>query len=212
MAFILVPGWTSGPRQDLQASLKNKDIARLPDSVITHNLHNGSNDTIKQKLDFLNFKNEDCDNVKIIYVPSYLNGNDGIFNLSYYDVLIGFDLTIFPSYYEPWGYTPLESTAFSVPTITTNLAGFGQWVIDEIGTDCTKSGVAVVSRNDSNYDETLREIVSNVEDYIAKSKQDIAKIRKAAKATSQKATWDKFIGYYMAVYEAAVKKHNKRNI
>lgn len=150
--------------------------------------------------------------MKIIYVPSYLNGNDGIFNLPYYDVLIGFDLTIFPSYYEPWGYTPLESTAFSVPTITTKLAGFGQWVIDTIGSDCTKSGVAVVSRNDSNYDETLREIVNHVEDFIGKNKQDIAKIRKAAKTTSQQATWDKFIAYYMDVYEAAVKKRNKRNI
>ena len=212
VAFILVPGWTSGPRQDLQASLKNKDITRLPDSVITHNLHYGSNDIIKQKLYFLGFKNEDCDKVKIIYVPSYLNGIYVIFNLPYYDVLIGFDLTIFPSYYEPWGYTPLESTAFSVPTITTKLAGFGQWVIDTIGSDCTKSGVAVVSRNDSNYDETLREIVNHVEDFIGKNKQDIAKIRKAAKTTSQQATWDKFIAYYMDVYEAAVKKRNKRNI
>ncbi len=76
----------------------------------------------------LAYANQQSQAVKIIFVPSYLNGNDGIFNMDYYDLLVGFDLTIFPSYYEPWGYTPLESAAFGIPTITTDLAGFGQWV------------------------------------------------------------------------------------
>ena len=64
---------------------------------------------------------------KVIFVPTYLNKADGIFGKDYYELLVGMDMTVFPSYYEPWGYTPLESVAFSVPTITTTLAGFGLW-------------------------------------------------------------------------------------
>ena len=69
-------------------------------------------------------RNSEEDKVKIFFVPSYLNGDDGVLNMPYYDLLVGMDLTAFPSYYEPWGYTPLESLAFKVPTITTTLAGF----------------------------------------------------------------------------------------
>ena len=75
----------------------------------------------------LGIMNAPTDKVKLIFIPCYLNGNDGIVNMSYYDVILGNDLCIYPSYYEPWGYTPLESIAFKVPCITTDLAGFGLW-------------------------------------------------------------------------------------
>ena len=78
---------------------------------------------IRQK----HFGNTPDSRVKIIFVPTYLNGNDGTLNVPYYDILIGLDLTLFPSYYEPWGYTPMESAAFGIPTVTTSLAGFRQW-------------------------------------------------------------------------------------
>ena len=80
-------------------------------------------DPILERIKQNGLTNQPEDKVKVIFVPSYLNGDDGIFNMPYYDLLIGFDLTVFPSYYEPWGYTPLESLAFHVPTVTTNLAG-----------------------------------------------------------------------------------------
>ena len=90
----------------------------------------------------------------MIFAPSYLNGNDGIFNLAYYDLLIGFDLTVFPSYYEPWGYTPLESLMFSIPTITTSLSGFGLWVKEyfkEPG-----NGIAIINRTDDNESDVVK--------------------------------------------------------
>src|SRR5574344_2605989 len=104
----------------------------------------------------LNYTNQQSQTVKIIFVPSYLNGKDGIFNMSYYDLLVGLDLTIFPSYYEPWGYTPLESAAFGIPTITTDLSGFGQWV-SSTPQDIT-TGVGVVHRSDYNYHDIVQRI------------------------------------------------------
>ena len=75
----------------------------------------------------LDMVNRQEDNVKLIFMPCYLTGDDGIVELSYYDTVLGNDLCVFPSYYEPWGYTPLEAVAFHVPCITTDLAGFGLW-------------------------------------------------------------------------------------
>ncbi|MFQ8827963.1 MAG: glycosyltransferase [Alistipes sp.] len=92
--------------------------------------------------------------MQLIFVPSYLNGNDGIFDKHYYELLCGMDVTVFASYYEPWGYTPLESIAFSVPTITTTLTGFGQWVAEKLD---EHKGVDVISRNDTNDSEVSRE-------------------------------------------------------
>ena len=105
-------------------------------------------DPILNRIQAVGLNNSTLDKVSIIFVPSYLNGDDGVFNVPYYDLLIGLDLTVFPSYYEPWGYTPLESVAFSVPTVTTSVTGFGLWVqqtVPEMG-----HGACVIERNDTN--------------------------------------------------------------
>ena len=79
-----------------------------------------------------------------------------IFNISYYDLLRGFDLSAFPSYYEPWGYTPMESLAVGVPTVTTSYAGFGQWM--ESKSENITQGLSVVTRTESNYWDVVNEI------------------------------------------------------
>ena len=97
--------------------------------------------------------------VQVIFVPSYLNGHDGIFDKDYYELLCGMDITVFPSYYEPWGYTPLESVAFGVPTVTTSLAGFGLWVAEH----CKEhKGVEVIDRNDDNDAQVTTRIASSI--------------------------------------------------
>lgn len=150
------------------------------------------------------FDNDVDKNVKVILVPSYLNGDDGIFNKSYYDLLIGLDLTIFASYYEPWGYTPLESVAFSVPTITTNLAGFGLWVSDEpVG---IQNGVAVINRNDHNYFEVANEIHDNVVALSEMSEKELTATRKKAKKIADGCSWNDFVKYYEEAFKIALQK------
>jgi len=198
VAFIFVPGWINGPRADLQNRLRKKEIFQpLPNPYYTHNLNFPEEDRVCNYLLFLNFTNQNTNNAKLIFVPSYLNGNDGIFNLSYYDLLVGLDLTVFPSYYEPWGYTPLESIAFGVPTITTNLAGFGLWAKAEgaEGNDFD-SGVKIVERNDTNYFEVAEEIKDSIIAYAELSPEQVNVVRKAAQTLSQKADWSNFIEYY----------------
>ena len=144
-------------------------------------------------------------NVHVVFVPTYLNGNDGVLNLPYYDLLIGLDLTVFPSYYEPWGYTPLESMAFHVPTITTSLSGYGVWC-EEQGCATIDKGVAVIYRNDSNTADVINHIVNTIEYYLTLSPQKTAAIRKSAVRLALQAEWKNFFTYYREAYTVALKK------
>ena len=144
----------------------------------------------------------------MILVPSYLNGNDGIFNKNYYDILIGLDLTIFASYYEPWGYTPLESAAFGIPTITTDLAGFGLWVSPtEVGIE---NGVAVIDRNDHNYFDVAAKICGNIQKLADSKSKEIVAIQGKAKKIAQGCSWTDFIQYYEKAFDIALNKKQKK--
>lgn len=145
--------------------------------------------------------------VSAVFVPYYLDGHDPLFGKTYYDLLMGLDITVFPSYYEPWGYTPLESCAFHVPTITTSLAGFGEWAARQK----EKGGVKVIERNDSNFDEVSERIADELLQFDRLSKEEKAHARKQAAAIAKKADWKHFFQYYRKAYDIAIKKANKRN-
>ena len=210
VALVLVPAWMKSPRPDLMENLRTNKPGRLFDPVITHYLHNQDSDPIYNRINALGFHNDPQDKVTVIDVPCYLNGNDGIFNMSYYDLLAGLDAAVFPSYYEPWGYTPLESAAFGVPTITTDLAGFGQWVLDRFGDDSDRYGVKVLHRTDSNYDETFRAIAMSMMNLYVMSDKDNRAIRNANRTTSKAASWDNFIACYDEAYSHALDKAAQR--
>ena len=204
VALVLVPAWMKAPRADLLENLHAAKPHRLFDPVITHHLHNQDHDPIYNRINALGFHNDPEDKVTVIDVPCYLNGNDGIVDMSYYDLLPGLDAAVFPSYYEPWGYTPLESAAFGVPTITTDLAGFGQWVLDRFGDDSDRYGVKVLHRTDGNYDETFRAIAMSMMNLYVMSEKDNRAIRNANRTTSKAASWDNFMECYDMAYEQAL--------
>lgn len=208
LIYILVPAWSKAPRTDLQAAISAdpaKQSAPLADPVITHTLNNPGEDAIINRIHSLGFGQNPDSDVQVVYVPCYLNGNDGIFNLSYYDMLGGMDATAFPSYYEPWGYTPLESVAFGVPTVTTSLSGFGQWVLSDCKNGFENSGVEVIGRNDSNYHEVVNRLASALLQLADASDDYRAAASKAAHATASKAEWDYFVTYYIEAYRQALK-------
>ena len=204
VAFVLVPAWVNEARPDLQAAMDETVTHRLFNPILTHTLHNAESDSIYGKINYLGFNNDPYDMVKVIYVPCYLNGADGIFNMSYYDLLPGIDITVFASYYEPWGYTPLESVAFSVPTITTDLAGFGQWVLDNYGDDEDSCGVEVMHRTDSNYSDIVNDIARSLLNVYMSDDRRWQRIRKAARNTARAASWENFMSYYDQAYDRAL--------
>lgn len=213
LALVQVPGWMDAPRVDLLDRLKYDTVYDTPltDPLFTHTLHNPYEDAVLNYLHSHGIRNNQDSQVKIIFVPCYLDGKDGIFNLPYYDMLIGDDLAVYPSYYEPWGYTPLEAIAFHVPCITTSLSGFGMWAYKEMGKDCNiQHGVEVIERNDYNFGQVVDAIVATVSAYSALDAKAQEQARKKAASLSAKALWKHFIQYYFQAYDIAFTNRNRR--
>ena len=209
LAFINVPAWVKGPRKDLQERLESplRSVTPLETPVISHELYNMDDDKALSMMRAIGLNNRPKSRVKVIFVPCYLNGDDGIFNLPYYDLLSGDDLAVYPSYYEPWGYTPLESVAFHVPTITTDLAGFGLWVNSLKGEySQLEDGVKVIHRTDSNWDEAADEIKNSILAFTKMDSKMVTDLRRRAAAIAKKALWDKFVKYYLEAYDIALSK------
>ena len=215
LAFIVVPGWVGEPRKDLMERLASGQqyTESLPVPQITHWLHEMSYDNVLNMLKHYDMHNRKDENVKVIFLPCYLDGKDGILNLEYYDVILGNDLCIYPSYYEPWGYTPLEAVAFKVPCITTDLAGFGLWANSIIGRYGEISdGVKVIKRTDYNYSEVADNLKDTIVEYASFTPKQVEAARKKADALSKKALWSEFIQYYNKACHIALEKAENRKL
>ena len=190
-AFIMIPSGHNGPVPDFP-------------SQTSHVLQNPDNDIITRRLREVGLVNRPGDKVKVYFIPSYLNGNDGVFDMPYYDLLCGMDLALFPSYYEPWGYTPLEALAFRVPTLTTTLAGFGLWVRSHY--DAAHPGITVLDRDDSNYFEVVDGVVDRVRELASLEKEARGQYRENAREVASIALWQNQIVYYQEAYSQALGK------
>ena len=201
LAIVAVPAATVGARQDLIQHLENKDVAIDPAQkrYLTHYLESEAWDQVSQSIEG-SILSTSASRVKVLFVPTYLNGHDGIFNMPYYDMLAGVDLTVFASYYEPWGYTPLESVAYGVPTVTTSLAGFGMWVAKQ----SNHEGVDIVRRDDYNEREVVFQITEVIKKYVAMDAEAMAEARNAAMEISSTALWKKLFKEYKQAYEEAM--------
>lgn len=218
LAFALVPAWVNEPRVDLQRVLESNPPRRiasatgipLGDPRITHTLHNYDSDRLIGQMNWLGIHNHPDDLVKLIFVPCYLDGRDGIFNMHYYDLLIGMDLCIYPSYYEPWGYTPTESVAFHAPTITTNLAGFGLWALAQGQGSSLEEGVKVIHRTDTNFEAASKEISKAIAELTRYDATTIEQARRSAATLAEKALWKHFITPYWRAYDFALRAAQQR--
>lgn len=209
VVFIMVPAHIIGPRADLAVALNHAGTQfHTENRFTTHDLHDYYHDNVMAAIHWFHFNNDQSQRVKIIFVPSYLNEADSIFNKSYYDLLIGMDLTVFPSYYEPWGYTPLESVAFAVPTITTDLSGFGQWVSHQ--PQGIEQGVGVIHRSDYNGYTVASHIAEMIQQFAAFNETEVKAVRKRASVIAEKALWKHFIQFYDKAYHIALNNKNKR--
>ncbi|MBW6460775.1 MAG: alpha-glucan family phosphorylase, partial [Bacteroidales bacterium] len=209
LAFIMIPSHITGPDWELQEKMQGKGEAEISSTKkTTHVLFNEEYDSVLNKIRECGLENKPDDRVRIIFSPAFLNGKDGIFNLHYYDLLPGFDLTVFPSYYEPWGYTPLESAAFGIPTITTSLAGFGLWV--ESLPDAGSEGVKVIKRDDYNTLQVIKDLTDFIQVFSDKSDDEKADAGRQAREIAQTAVWEELFPIYIKAYSIALRQSDER--
>jgi len=175
--------------------------------LLTHDLYD-ENDTILKAIRAASLKNEEQDPVKIIYYPIYLSGADNLLNLNYYEAMQGSHLGIFPSYYEPWGYTPLEAGALGVPSVTTDLAGFGRFFC----TECAQSdspGIYVLKRLSKSDDDVVSQLVDVMFNYANFSKEERVANKLEARKVASLADWKSFVNHYISAHNLAVEKFYK---
>lgn len=210
LALVLVPAWVKEPSIELLSAMAaKKQVKGYPD-FMTHRLNNEDSDSVARRIDALERASRLRNGVDVIYVPCYLDGKDGVVDISYYDLLPAIDLTLFPSYYEPWGYTPLESIAFGVPTVTSDKSGFGQWILSNFINSISACGVKVVGRTDSNYHEAAGVLADQIVEYAGFSEEERKVAARAAYATSERADWKFFISAYDEAFATVTRRRDER--
>ena len=167
--------------------------------VCTHNLPREDEDAIIRSFRANNLCNAESDRVKVVLQPVYLDGSDGLLDLPYEEAIAGTHLGVFPSYYEPWGYTPVEAAGYAVASVTTDLGGFGRFVQEE----ASGGGVFVLSRKDRSYEEVVEELFSVMQSYVELDKHGRMEQKLAAKRLTARTQWETFIKYYFQAHAEA---------
>jgi glycogen synthase len=173
--------------------------------LVTHNLNNEKNDPTLHAFANNGLKNNEEDKVKVLLYPVYLDGNDGLIDLAYYDAMAGCHLGVFPSYYEPWGYTPLEAATLGVPSITSDLAGFGRYIETQIRNN-DEDGVFVLKRLSKNEDEVVNNFTKILYEFTKKDSREREKNKLHAKELSNLADWKFMIENYIKAHNLAIEK------
>ena len=169
----------------------------------THNIPYEEQDSIIQNLLQAGLDNKPDDRVKAIFYPIYLTGVDGLTDLGYYDAMNACHLGLFPSYYEPWGYTPLEAAAVGVPSVTTDLSGFGQFLKQKTSAD---SGIFVLDRMNRPWDDVVNDFSDLLYKFTKFNPQERVQQKILAKEMSNLADWKSFIKNYFDAHALAIKK------
>ena len=192
-----------------QDSLSEINLDKFPEQlnalgIATHKIHNVTNDSILKLSNELNLKKPEG-KVHVVFSDTYLQGCDGVFDISYEQILAACDLSIFPSFYEPWGYTPLESIAYSTPTVTTDLSGFGCWV-NNLKQDHSDA-VYVLPRKDFAEQKSIAVLGEYLLTIIKQghNESSIASIRDKAWQIAGLTDWKFFYKGYLDAYMQAIK-------
>ncbi len=165
---------------------------------------NYDNDDVLERLRENGLENREDDRVKVVFYPTYLSRGDKMLSMSYEDAIKATSAGIFPSYYEPWGYTPVETAASGCLSITTDLAGFGQFLLEHA--DMEKPGIEVIRRKDVSYDSFVDNLAGKIEDFVNYSKTEITERKHNARKMVQLTSWTKMIENYYEAHEMALRR------
>ena len=175
--------------------------------LCTHFVWNAPQDPIINACRRLGLDNAPDRRVKVIFVPAMLDGSDGFLNLPYEQVLAACDTGFFPSWYEPWGYTPQESAAWSVPTLTTDLSGFGMWARDQLQESAERHpGVCIMPRRGMNFEQSVAVLHEYMLKAVTCPADERPQWRRQARRLAELSSWNHFFANYLEAFTLALKK------
>ncbi len=173
--------------------------------TVTHILKNESEDPVVQKIQELGLENAEADPVKIVYHPEFINPVNPLWRIEYEQFVRGCHLGIFPSSYEPWGYTPLECVAMGVPAITSDLAGFGRYV-QEMHPDHDAWGLGIIQRRGRTYQEASADLARRLLDFCRLSRRERIALRNAVEQRGRNFDWLRLGQAYNGAHELAFRR------
>lgn len=183
--------------EDIKLRLKRSILARRTEQwppVVTHDLWDDSNDAILNHLRHRNLLNSPEDKVKVVFHPDFLSLTS-LLSLDYDQFVRGCHLGIFPSYYEPWGYTPLECLALGLPTVTTNLSGFGAYVERHVP-DALQNGVLVLNRAHEPVERSIEHLTTFLTRFTSFDRRERIALRNRSERLTERFTWDILCSHY----------------
>lgn len=200
VAFVLVPAGNSGPRGELMERLEGAASDGPLAGYSTHNLFDEDADPVHTHCRQVGLDNAPGSRIKVVQIPIYLRPDDEFLHREYEAVLKATDLGVYPSFYEPWGYTPQEALAVGVPTITTDLAGFGRWAeSQELG---PKDGITVLKRERVPYKEVRAATAESIEAFLDQPLDD-AGMRDRCRSAAGRTAWKDLYQNYLKAYDLA---------
>lgn len=201
--WILVPAGNSGLRSEVRERLDAVGAPKVQDPIgsCTHHLFDEEKDPVRKRAIEIGLTNASGARVKLIHVPIYLGPSDGFLGVEYEAALAAMDIGCFPSFYEPWGYTPQESLGVGLPTITSDFAGFGRWALGQGLTD--DDGITVVRRLGVRYDQAIERVADALEKTLALNAEAQSALRPKCRAAADKTAWRDLYAHYVEAYDAA---------
>jgi glycogen synthase len=190
--------WRLRLRRTIQ-TWKTKTLPR----TVTHLLKEP--DDITEFFEKTNLMNHEQDRVKFVYHPDFISPTNPLFGLEYSQFVRGCHLGVFPSYYEPWGYTPLECVVRGIPTVTSDLSGFGDFMM-QLMRDYENVGVYVVNRKDKNFDQAAEQLANILFKFVNMSRRDRIMQRNRVENISDVFDWTNLRSYYDTAHDLALKK------
>lgn len=173
-------------------------------SIVTHEMEY-PDDIILSYIYKNNLYNQKESKVKIVYHPDFLSSFGSILKLDYLDFIRGCHLGVFPSYYEPWGYTPMECSASGIPSITTDYTGFSLFLRKKIP-DHEKYGIFILNRKDIPYHHSAKNLAEIMFNIIKLNRRERVELRNRVESISEIFDWKNLIQYYFDAYEMALSK------
>lgn len=189
-------------RLRLRRTIQTWKTKKLPNTV-THLLKQP--DDITEFFDKTNLRNHEKDRVKFVYHPDFISPTNPLFGLEYSQFVRGCHLGVFPSYYEPWGYTPLECVVRGIPTITSDLSGFGDFMM-QLMKDYENVGVNVVKRQGKTYEQAAEDLANMMFKFVSMSRRDRIMQRNKVENISEVFDWTNLRSYYDTAHDLAIKK------
>ena len=191
-------------RLKLRRNIQSWKTHKLP-KIVTHTLKDDANDEILNFLRSSNLVNNRHDKVKIVYHPDFISTSNPLFRMDYNTFVRGCHLGIFPSMYEPWGYTPLECLASGLPSITSEVAGFGDYVVNNIP-DHDEKGMYIVKRKDRNFFDIAEDLANMMFDFVQMSRRERIALRYKCEEASLHFDWSNLGKYYDKAYNAVLER------